>query len=327
MSNKIRWGVISTARIGEVRVIPAIQSSSNGEVIAIASRNLDRAQESADKLNIPKAYGSYGELLADPDIDAIYNPLPNSHHAEWAIKCAEAGKPMLCEKPLAMTADKAQMMVDTFKEKDILFAEAFMYRFHPQTVQVMEWVNSGAIGDVHLINASFNFRLTYESNIRLNKNLGGGAMMDVGCYCINIMRLVTGEEPIEGKAIAIWGAETEVDEQIVGILKFPSGVLGHLDASLRTQRNNQYEIRGSEGRIIVSTSFTPLYDEGATVTLILEQGTERQEIILDSDNHYRLMAEDFADALLNNRPPKYDPQDGVENMRVIDMLLDDAQED
>jgi predicted dehydrogenase len=324
MAGKIRWGVISTARIGTVRVIPAIQKSNNGRVVAISSRDQARAQKAADELGIEKTYGSYEELINDPDIDAIYNPLPNSEHAEWSIKCAEAGKPTLCEKPLAKDVDEAQRMVDTFKERGVLFAEAFMYRFHPKTQKVKEMIDAGAIGKLHLISAEFTFPIGDESNIRLNQELAGGSVMDVGCYCINAMRFMTGEEPGTVKGVAQFGAVTGVDEWLAGTLQFPSGVVGHFDSSLRSQFSNTYDIRGSEGRIVLEAGFVSGPNEAATIRHW--RGSDYKEIVIPAINHYTLMAEDFADALITNRPPRFDPQDGVENMRVIDRLLASARE-
>lgn len=323
MTETIRFGILSTAGIGVKRVIPAIQKAKNATVIAIASRNIDRARETASALNIETAYGSYEDLLADENVDAIYIPLPNSMHAEWAIKCAEAGKPTLCEKPLAMTADEAQIMVDTFKNAGILFAEAFMYRFHPQSQRVRQMVEDGAIGDAHIMKASFTFALSDSENIRLNKALGGGALMDVGCYCINSMRFITGEEPIKAEALANFGDVTDVDEQIAGILEFPSGMRGHFDASLRSYRGNRYEILGSEGRIVVPVSYTPNHDEATTIQYW--HGDKYEVIEIEAVDQYQLMVEDFADALLNSRPPCFDPQDAVENMKVIDKLLASAR--
>lgn len=320
----IRWGILSTANIGIKRVIPAIQKSNNGTVSAIASRNYERAKSVADEIGIPNVYGNYEELLASDEVDAIYIPLPNSMHAEWAIKCAEAGKPTLCEKPLASTADEAQTMVDAFKEKNILFAEAFMYRFHPQSQKVKQLVQDGEIGDLQVMNASFSFRLSDEANIRLSKELVGGALMDVGCYCINSMRFITGEEAIKAQALAHFGEQTDVDETITGILEFPSGMRGHLDASLRTFRVNTYEIRGTEGRILVPDSYTPSHD--ASTVIHFWKGNQYEEIKFEPIDQYQLMVEDFADALINNRPPKFEPQDAVENMRVVDMLLKSARE-
>jgi len=323
MTDTIRWGVISTANIGRKRVIPAIQQSRNGTVAAVASRSLESAQAFAAEMDIPTAYGSYDDLLADPNIDAIYNPLPNHLHAEWSIKAAEAGKPTLCEKPLAVTADEAQGIVDAFKERGILFAEAFMYRFHPRTERVKQLVDEGALGDVRLIRAAFSFQIGDEDNVRLyGPEQGGGSLMDVGCYCINLMRHVTGEEPERVSASAVFG-DTQVDEWLVGTLAFPSGALGVLDCGFRSLDRHTYEIRGSEGTLIVDEAFGTPPD--ASTTIKLWQGEAYQEISFGPANHYVLMAEDFADAILEGRPPRFDAQDAVENMRVIDRMLADAR--
>lgn len=321
---KIRWGILSTANIGRRRVIPAMQLTHNGEVAAVASRNLEQAQAFARELNIPKAYGSYEELINDPDIDAIYNPLPNSLHAEWSIKCAQAGKPTLCEKPLASNTQEAQEIVDAFASRGVLFAEAFMYRFHPQTVKVKELITGGAIGDVRTMMSAFTFNISREDNIRLSQALAGGGLMDVGCYCLNVIRLMVGEEPAEVRAFANIGAQSHVDETLTGILRFPSGVLAHFDCGLRSQHHHMYEIRGSKGRILVEEGFTMPPDRATKIRMWQSDGAggdHYTEIPIDAANSYVLMAEDFADALINNRPPRYAPQDAVSNMKVIDGLL------
>ena len=320
MTEKIRWGVLSTAKIGRERVIPAIQQSSNGRVLAVASRDYEKAKTFAGDLNIPRAYASYEDLINDPDIDAIYNPLPNSMHVEWSIKCAKAGKPTLCEKPFAVDAAEAQRMVDAFAERDVLLAEAFMYRFHPQTQKVKALVDAGGVGDITVMNAIFDFAIApgNEGNIRLSKPLAGGAMMDVGCYCINLMRLMTGEEPHTGHAVAHIGEGTQVDETLAGVLQFPSRAVGHFDCSLRTAAAQTYEIRGTTGRIRVPVAFVMPPDRETVIEHW--QGDSHSHITIPPANSYTLMAEDFADALINNRPPKYLPQDGVANMKVIDML-------
>ncbi len=319
MTRKVRWGILSTANIGLTRVVPAMQQAENCDVVAVASRSLDKAQQFAQQLNIPRAYGSYEELLADPDIDAIYNPLPNSEHALWSLRAAEAGKPMLCEKPLASNAAEAQGMVDTFKAKNILFAEAFMYRFHPQTQHVMTLLKDGAIGRLTAMYAVFTFPISSEDNIRLSAPLAGGALMDVGCYCVNVMRLMAGEEPDRVSAVAQFGERSGVDETLAGVLGFPSGAVGHFDCSLRTSFRHTYELRGTEGRITVDEAFVMSADKS---TMIRQwRGGDYHEITIPPANSYTLMAEDFAEALLDNRPPRYDPQDGVNNMAVIDRLL------
>jgi xylose dehydrogenase (NAD/NADP) len=319
MSQKVRWGILSTAKIGQTRVVPAIHDTDNGEVVAVASRDLARAQAFARQLNIPTAYGSYEELLADPEIDAIYNPLPNSQHAYWSMRCADAGKPTLCEKPLARSGDEAQAMVDYFKARDILFAEAFMYRFHPQTQQVKRLLHEGAIGQLTTMQASFTFAISDENNIRLSRELAGGSLMDVGCYCVNVMRLMTGEEPDRVSGAAAYGPRTGVDEWLAGVLGFPSGVVGHFDCSLRTFFSHTYELRGTQGRILVEEAF--VMDALRGTVIRHWQGSDYREIVVPAANSYTLMAHDFADALLRQRPPRYDPQDGVDNMRVIDRLL------
>jgi len=323
MVEKIRWGILGAASIARRRVVPAMQQTPNGEVVAIASRTLDKARDFARELSIPKAYGSYEELIADPDIDAIYNPLPNSEHAAWSIRCAEAGKPVLCEKPLAKDAAEAQSIVDAFARRNVLFAEGFMYRFHPQTVKVKEMVDAGAVGSVIAMAATFTFRIADEDDIRLRKSLAGGSLMDVGCYCINVMRLMTGQEPERARAIARVGITSGVDEWLSGILAFPSGVIGHFDCGLRAHYTHNYEIRGAEGRILVEKGFTMQPHEAPVIRYW--HGDSYEDMQMPAVNHYSLMAEDFADALLNNRPPRFAPQDAVDNMRAIDMLYASAR--
>ncbi len=318
MTDKIRWGILSTANIAR-RVIPAIHASHNGEVMAVASRSLESAQAYAKEQNIPNAYGTYEELINDSNIDAIYIPLPNRLHAEWSIKCAEAGKPTLCEKPFASDAPEAQTIVDAFEKHNVPLAEAFMYRFHPQHAKVKDIIASGGIGELVSITASFTFRLTNEANIRLSKELAGGSLMDVGCYCINLMRFMTGEEPESVTASARIGDVTGVDEVLAGTLKFPSGVVGHFESSLRAHKEHTYTLKGTEGKIVLPTSFVPEKDAD---TLIKHwQGDDYTEHTISAADHYQLMVEDFADALINNRAPRFMPSDAVRNMEVIDQML------
>lgn len=320
----VRWGILSTANIGRRRVVPAIHHSANGMAYGVASRSLESAEAYRDQQGMMRAYGSYEELIASDEIDAIYIPLPNSMHAEWAIRCAEAGKPTLCEKPLAANADEAQRMVDAFKSRGVLFAEAFMWRFHPQTLRVQQLIAEGAIGEMRTITAAFTFSIREEDNIRLSAELAGGALMDVGCYCVNAMRLYTGEEPNDGAAFANIGAQSRVDETLAGILRFPSGVIGHFDCGFRSQHCHMVEIRGSTGRILIEESFVMPPDRATKIRLWrnVGYGTDYyEEITVPPFNSYVFMVEDFADALIQGRAPRFDPQDGVENMRAIDMLL------
>lgn len=321
MSQKIRWGILSTAYIARGQVVPAIQESRNGEVAAVASRDLEKAEKFAKDLSIPRAYGSYEELLRDPEIDAIYNPLPVSHHAEWSIKCAEAGKPCLCEKPLAANAEQAREMVRIFERHDQHFAEAFMYRFHPVTQKTLELLRGGAVGELNFMRATFTVNLgdDAENNIRFKKATGGGALRDVGAYCVNVMRLMSGEEPVEAKALANCG---EVDEMLAGLLKFPGGALGYFGCSLRTHFACSYEMSGTEGTLIVDAGTIPKDNQPHAVRVCRDH--EWQTYETPPANHYQLMVEDFAEALLENRRPLYVARDAIGNMKAIDMLLKDA---
>jgi xylose dehydrogenase (NAD/NADP) len=328
MADKIRWGVISTARIGKKSVIPAIQQSKNGAVVAVASRSLDSAQAFADEIGIPQAFGSYEAMLDSGEVDAVYNPLPNHLHAEWSMAAADRRIPVLCEKPLAMDAAQAQQMVDYFDEKDVLLGEAFMWRFHPQHAVVKQLIADGEIGEVKVMNASFSFIIGDETNIRLNPDWGGGALWDVGCYCINGMRIILGEEPDGGHAFARFGKTSMVDENVSAVLSFPFGVIGHFDCGFRAHRTNFYDIRGTHGRIRVEPSFIPDPTEPTTVHVWRgENDAEHEAIEVEAVNQYTLMVEDFADAVLNKRPFRYPIQDAVKNMIVLDNLLSSAKSD
>lgn len=318
MPDQIRWGILSTANIGR-KVIPAIHSSRNGVVAAVASRSLERARAFAAEQNIPTVYGSYEELLQSDQVDAIYNPLPNSMHAEWSIKCAQAGKATLCEKPFASDAAEAQTIVDAFASRGIPLAEAFMYRFHPQHAKVKDIVAEGGIGELQIITSSFTFFISDPANIRLSKPLAGGGLMDVGCYCVNLMRFMTGEEPATVSAVGNIGAQTGVDEILAGLLQFPSGVIGHFDCGLRAARQQSYTLKGTTGSLVLSSSFTP--DKGKKSVLQQWNGDKLTEHIIAPVDQYQLMVEDFADALLTGRAPRFPPSDAVQNMQVTDQML------
>ena len=317
MSRQIRWGILSTANIGR-KVIPGIHASYNGVAAAVCSRSLDKAQAFAEEQDIPLAFGSYEAMLESDAIDAVYNPLPNGMHAEWSVKCAEAGKPCLCEKPLACDAAEAQMMADAFEARGLLLAEAFMYRFHPQHIKARQIIADGGIGDLQIINSSFTFFIDNPDNIRLSKALAGGGLMDVGCYCVNLMRFFTGEEPDTVTATARYGDSSGVDELMAGTLTFPSGVIGHFDCGLRAHRQQEYRLKGTQGSIVVPSSFTP--DKTKPSVVRHWRGDEYIEHVVPPADHYQLMAEDFADALLLGREPRFPASDAVKQMRVLDRL-------
>src|SRR2546428_11708210 len=228
MADRLRWGISSTARIGARRVTPALLRSQTGTAVAIASRDLTRAREIAAKFQIPRTYGSYETLLADRDIDAVYNPLPNSLHPEWTIRAAQAGKHVLCEKPLAVDAVQAQTMVDACRKAGVLVQEAFMYRYHPQIGELRRLAASGAIGALWLVRSAVTFTVRRDDDIRLNASLGGRGLLDVGCYCVSISRLLLGEP----QAVTASGVfEHGVDVRLAGLLSFAAGA-GRFDYGL-----------------------------------------------------------------------------------------------
>ncbi|MGP8069885.1 MAG: Gfo/Idh/MocA family protein [Candidatus Bathyarchaeia archaeon] len=321
MQRKIRWGVLSTSNIGRAAVIPAIQHSTNSELVAVASRDSQRGRDFAAKLSIPVSYDSYDALLSAKDIDAVYIPLPNSLHREWTILAAEAGKHVLCEKPLAMNSAECLEMDNASRRNGVKLMEAFMYRFHPQTQKVIELVRTGAIGDLRLIHSAFTFRVTNPANIRLQPELGGGSLMDVGCYCVNISRTIAGQEPIEVQAYANWGS-TGVDDQMVGNLRFSNGLLAQFDCALTLSRREFYQLVGTEGTIDVPVAFLP----GASQTTIRLQQKQNEGLHkIPGVDEYRLMVEHFASCVQNDEPLRYTPAEAAANMQVIEALYRSAR--
>lgn len=323
----IRWGVISTANIGRSAVIPAIHAAHNSEMLAVASRSQSSADGFAQANRIPRAYGSYEALLADEEIDAVYIPLPNTMHHEWTIKAAEAGKHILCEKPLAMSVAECEEMAAAADANGVVLMEAFMYRFHPQTERVMQMVQAGALGQIGQINASFSFRLTNRENIRLSAELGGGSLMDVGCYCVNIIRTVAAAagagEPVSVQAHAVWG-DTGVDEQMVGTLHFANGLTATFDSALTLARRHRYTVAGTEGFMHVPTAFVPGTED---VQIVHRSGHNDEQILtIPGVDEYEQMVVHFADALINGTPVRYSPAEAAENMRVIRALYRSADE-
>lgn len=315
-SRKLRWGILSTANIGRAEVIPAIQSSKNGFVAAVASRDAQKGAEFASRLGIPKSYGSYEALLADPDIDAVYIPLPNSMHYEWTIKAAQAGKHILCEKPLALTAVQCLEMDAAAKECGVQLMEAFMYRFHPRTEKMIELVHAGDVGPLRMIQSSFTFKLTRPENIRLNSDLGGGSLMDVGCYSINISRTLASEEPEAVQATAVW-ASTGVDEQMAGSLRFSNGLTAQFDSALTLARRESCIAAGTDGYFDVPKAFRP-ENEGSTFYKY-QDGKETKYQFSRCDE-YQVMVEHFSECVLEHKSLRYSAVEAAANMRVIESL-------
>src|SRR5205814_1398220 len=245
---KVRWGVLSAAAIGVKKVIPAMQRSAESEIIAIASRDAGRAADAAAALGIPKAYGSYEELLADPDVEAIYNPLPNHMHAPWSIRAAEAGKHVLCEKPLALSVAECRTMIEARDRTGVKLGEAFMVRTHPQWLRAREIVRSGEIGDVRAVMAAFSFFNRDAKNIRNVPEWGGGALMDIGCYAIQFSRFMFGQEPTRVVGLIERDPEMGIDRLSSAALEFPSGQ-GVFTCCMQMVPYQRAQVFGARGRV------------------------------------------------------------------------------
>jgi len=318
--NKLRWGLLSTARINRV-LLPPLRASTRNELTAVASRDLNRAKTYADERKIPRVFGSYEALLADPDVDVIYNPLPNSLHAEWTIKAAEAGKHVLCEKPLANTVEEVDAMTEAAEKAGIVLMEAFMYRHHPQTIRVKELVESGAIGKLQLIRGSFTFSISDEGDVRLNASLGGGSIWDVGCYPISYARLIAGGEPIEVFGWQTKGQGSGVDETFIGEMRFPNNVYAQFDSGFRTPQRTHIELVGDKGSITLKKPFTPWLNE----EIVLINDNEKKIITVPGQDLYLGEVENMADAILDGVPPRMSLADSRNNVATIWALLQSAR--
>ncbi|WP_318615872.1 Gfo/Idh/MocA family oxidoreductase [Sporosarcina sp. YIM B06819] len=321
--NKVRWGVLSTANIAQTQVIPAIFRAENAEVVAIASRG-SKVHTVASALQIPKAYESYEQLLNDPDIDAVYIPLPNHLHKEWVLQGARQGKHILCEKPAALTAGEAAEMIQICSEHNVKFMEGFMYQFHPQHARVKEIIASGEIGDTKLIRSSHSFYLENRTDdIRMDKDMGGGSLYDVGCYSIEVIRHITEAEPIEVQAIAAIEPKSGIDISVYSHLKLDNGLTAIFDCSFDMTARNEYEIIGTKGTIKVPFAFRPDVNGGIGSILVQGNGMSREEKV--SGDIYRLEVEHFSSAILNNTDPAITGQSTINNMRVLEACYQSIQ--
>ncbi|MDJ0962579.1 MAG: Gfo/Idh/MocA family oxidoreductase [Acidimicrobiia bacterium] len=322
---KVRWGILSTANIGMKKVTPAIQAAHNSEVVAIASRGQERAATAAAQLGIPDAYGSYEALLEAPHVDAVYIPLPNDLHAEWTMRAAAAGKHILCEKPLAMTAEQAQEMVDACREAGVKLAEAFMYRHHPSWVETVRLVRSGAIGELRAVQSWFSFFNDDPANIRNRVENGGGAVMDIGCYNINLSRLLFDAEPAQVRSSVHRDPEMGIDIVTSAVLEFPGGGQSTFTCATRTEPYQRVQIVGSSGRIEIEIPFNIPQDVETRIWLTsggeppINPATEVKTF--EPADQYTIQAELFAQAILDDTDVAVPPDDAVANMRVIEAVL------
>jgi len=321
---RLRWGILSTAKIGTEHVIPALQASSLGEVVAIASRDGAKAREVATRLGVPRAWGSYEALLADGEVDAIYNPLPNHLHVPWSVRALEAGKHVLCEKPLGLSADDAQALVDAAGRHPRLKAmEAFMYRFHPQWTWAREAVTSGRIGRLRAIHAVFCYYNDDPNNIRNVPEWGGGGLMDIGCYCISVSRLLFGSEPFRVQGTLEYDPDFGIDRLCTGMLEFEGGGTAAFTCGTRIAHWQRVVALGDGGRVEIEIPFNAPPDRPCRVWI--EDADGPQEWRSDIRNQYTLMGDAFAQAVLDDTPVPTPLSDAVANMRVIDAIFRSAK--
>lgn len=313
-----RFGVLSTARINR-SVLAGARTSDRVEIAAVASRDLDRAEAYAREHGIERAYGSYDELLADPDIEAVYVSLPNSMHVEWSIRALEAGKHVLCEKPLARRAEDAERAFDVAEREGRLLMEAFMYRHNPQTRKAAELVAGGAIGTLRLVSSSFTFPVERPDDVRMQGVLGGGALMDVGCYCVNGARLLAGE-PEEVFATQV-ESERGVDLRLVATMRFPGAVLAHFDCALDLPRRAELEAVGDEGTLLLPDPWII-----AQPAILLRRGNEVEGVPVEDENHYGLELENLSAAIRGDAEPLLGRADAVTQARAIEALYRSADE-
>ena len=325
--NKIRWGILSTAKIGREKVIPATQASETGVVTAIASRELSNATAIAKQLGIEKAYGSYEELLADPEIDAIYNPLPNHLHVPWTLRAMAAGKHVLCEKPIALSSAEAEQLVEAAESHpELKVMEAFMYRFHPQWQTARQLVRDGRIGELRTIHTSFSYFNDDPKNYRNHLEMGGGGLMDIGCYPISLSRFIFGAEPARVLGEVHFDSDFGVDTLSSAVLEFESGT-STFTCSTQLAPYQRVNIFGTTGRIEIEIPFNAPPDRPCRLWLQIggQSDMKIEEILFDVCDQYTLQADAFGRAILDDTPVPTPLADAVANMRVIERILASAE--
>ena len=325
-ASPLRLGILSTANIAR-HFITGVRPSATVKVLAVASRDEAKAASFAGEMGIPRHYGTYEALLADRDIDAVYNPLPNSLHAEWSIRATEAGKHVLCEKPLAVTAAEARSMFAAARRRGVQLVEGYPYRAQPQTLKLKELLDAGALGRVQMIQASMGFIMTNAANIRLSPALAGGALMDVGVYPVSLARMVAKARPLQVSALAQW-TEGGVDRSLAATIEFPGGLLAQISCSFSTMTYRQALIAGSEG--IVQTTFTNNPAPAAPPVLYLRRGgmdSSVETLEVPVTNGFLAEAESF-ERLVRQGPTGWNgatPEESIDIMLTVEALLESAR--
>jgi xylose dehydrogenase (NAD/NADP) len=319
MIEKLRWGILSTARINTALFGP-LRTSKRNRLLAIASRSRDKAEAYAREKKIERAYGSYEALLADPEIDVIYNPLPNHLHAEWTIKAVEAGKHVLCEKPLALSVAEVDAISAAARQHGRIVAEAFMYRSHAQTLKVREIVESGRLGRVKMVHGSFTFVMTNPDDYRWNPEMGGGGLWDIGCYPLSFTRAALGAEPVEVFGWQVTGP-SGVDETFAAQLRFPGDIHAQFDCSIKVPYHVFMEIAGDEATLSIPNPFNP----GVKESLYLTRDGKTETILVKGPEAYVTEVEDLADAITLGKPQCVSLADSRSNVAAILALFESAR--
>lgn len=308
---KVRYGVLSTAQIARNQHIPAAGRSEVAEIVAISSRDPGRAKHYAKELGIPKAYGSYDEVLRDPDVDAVINPLPNAMHCEWTVKAAEAGKHILCEKPLAVTIEEARRMIDAARANGVLLMEGFTTQFQPLLPYVVETIAAGTIGRVTIVRSELTYTIQdWENDSRVKPELAGGALLDAGCYCVNAIRTVMGDEPVSVQAYQHVREWVGVESTFVGLMQFPGDRVAYLATGMEQPFRAMLEVIGTEGRIEV-----PLLFSGTKVRVAV--GGETHVETFEAGDRFRRQLDHFSTCILEGAEPKLPPIDGLRNTAAL----------
>ena len=320
---KVSWGVLSTARIGTQKVIPAMQKGSHVQITAIASRDIAKARQAAKEIGISKTYGSYEELLADRDIEAVYIPLPNHLHVEWAIKSLHAGKHVLCEKPIGMDFhDAEKLRTEAKKFPRLKLMEAFMYRFHPQTIKLKSLVEAEEIGPLRSVHSMFSYFNNNPKDIRNMADIGGGGLLDIGCYCISFSRFMFGSEPKQVSGSVEYDPVLKIDRLASAVLEFEKGVASFTCSTQLT--NHQYaKIFGTRGRIDVETPFTPAPNHPSKFFQYIE--SDVKEFAFEACDQYTLQGDAFSQSILNDTPVPTPIDDALANMKAIDAIIESSK--
>jgi len=320
---RLKWGVLGTSNFAQNKMIPALQQSQHVEVSAIASRSLPRAEAAAKRFGIAKAYGTYRELLADKDIHVIYNPLPNHLHVPWTLSALEAGKHVLCEKPIALSSGEAQQLLETAeRHRDLKVMEAFMYRMHPQWQRAKQIVEDGGVGELRTIHSFFSYFNADGGNIRNQPDAGGGGLMDIGCYNISLSRFLFGSEPNRVMGIVQYDARFRTDRLASAILDFGKGT-ATFTCSTQLVYYQRVNIFGTTGRVEIEIPFNAPPDKPSR--LWHQRGNETEEVQIEACNQYTIQADRFCRAILNDEPVPTPLTDAVNNMKIIEAVLESGK--